>query len=208
MEQALKSQESGSMNNYKYLLKILIVTGLLPWSLQAAKTATLKSLLPNHSKIQFAGDVGFLSASLGYGLFGDKLEFDIHYGFTPEFYSGLDVHTISYKSVWIPIFHPLNSNYYWKPLTFAGSVNTTFSNNHDIILAKRTRAYYFPSGLTTSLYAGSRVGLKMNEKSKIHQVEIYSEMTILIQNTTNYYRNDFVKLQEVISLDLGTSISW
>jgi len=196
------------MTSNIYSIKIFLFIAILPWSLLAEKATTIKSLLPDHSKIQFAGNVGFLSASLGYGFFDNRVEFDIHYGFTPEFFSGLDVHTLSYKSVWIPILHPLKSNYYWKPFTFAGSVNTTYSNNHDIILPKRTRTYYFPSGLTTSLYGGSRVGMEMDEKSKIHQIEIYSEITILIQNTTNYYRNDFVKLHEVFSLDLGLSISW
>ena len=81
-------------------------------------------------------------------------------------------------------------------------------DNHDVILPKRTRAYYFPSGVTTSLYGGTRLGIMMGENSLLHKIEIYSEVTILVQNITNYYRNEFVTFREVFSLDLGLAVGW
>ena len=48
--------------------------------------AGVDSLLPDYLKIQYAGNIGFISLGTGYSFFSDKINMDVFYGYNDAFW--------------------------------------------------------------------------------------------------------------------------
>ncbi len=55
------------------------------------------SLLPHHAQLQFAGNIGFVSAGIGYATKNEKLQADLYYGYLPKSIGGTTIHSITGK---------------------------------------------------------------------------------------------------------------
>ena len=78
------------------LIAILLI--IFSFNQTNAQEKFLHAIQPNHAKIQFAGNIGVLSAGVGYNFFSGKMQSDLFYGFVPEAIGGVDIHTIAYKN--------------------------------------------------------------------------------------------------------------
>ncbi|MET0466788.1 MAG: hypothetical protein ABW007_26745 [Chitinophagaceae bacterium] len=55
------------------------------------------SLLPHHAQVQYAGNIGFVSAGIGYATKNEKLQADLYYGYLPKRIGGTTIHSITGK---------------------------------------------------------------------------------------------------------------
>lgn len=91
--------------------KISILILLIQISLSInAQSKIIDKIIPDHIKLQYAGNIGILSTGIGYSFFDNKIQSDLFYGYIPEFIGGANIHTISNKNTLRLIQFPFINN--------------------------------------------------------------------------------------------------
>lgn len=165
-------------------------------------------LLPDHAKIQFAGNIGFLSAGIGYDTFGGKLNSDLLIGYLPEYIGQTTVLTISQKNTFNFrnfSFQPIN-----RLNVIAGfSVNVESGRNSFLKLPEYyPDGYYSTNSVTIGVFTGLKYKGKYNSDSRIKNIEYYAEIgTLATYLYYTFYNEDYFNT-DIYSLALGINLKF
>jgi hypothetical protein len=100
-----------------------------------ARDRSVYKLLPDHAKVQIAGNLGLLSAGAGYSFLSGRVQPALLYGFSPASVTGSDIHTIANKNTIRIYQYPVSS-------TFSLALSAGFSLNYSIT---ENTYLFFPS---------------------------------------------------------------
>ena len=144
-------------------------------------TTTKKWYQPDHAKLHFAGEIGFLSPGVGIELFRKKNgELDLFGGFVPEGIGGDNLVTMAVKFHYLPWKKGLfNKKYQLEPLTLGANLYHTFGED---INKFRDRDLY-PKGyywwtISTRYgpFFGSRLSKDFGPEATIRSLTFYCEI--------------------------------
>lgn len=163
--------------------------------------------VPDHAKLQFAGNIGFLSPGVGYSLARERLELDLFLGWVPEAVVGRDIWSVTGKLTWLP-WTAGAGEWRFQPLTAAVQLTNTFGDDFFI-----REPEGFPRGyhmLPTALRAGFAVGGTARAPWRgLERVSLYYELVavdvMLAFWTTN---RNAIDLSDVVSLALGARVAF
>lgn len=170
-----------------------------------------KWYMPDHIKLQFAGNIGFISGGPGYVSPNKTLETDIYFGFLPQKYGGDALVTLTAKTTYSPWHLPLKSQFYIAPFSLGFYMSYTFGPQFDSKLPA-----YYPKGYywwTTSIRSGAHVGGKMGRTlkslSKLKGLELYYELGTYDLIFISYVQNPrYIKPADILSLSIGLKIAF
>lgn len=158
---------------------------------------------PDYAKIQFAGNIGFITTGFGYHFFNDKLYTEFLYGHVPRRISKADkIRTITIKNTF-PIYRIQAKKYTLTPISgFTVSVET--GNNSFISLpSKFPENYYSSNAFHGTLFIGGLAHKDFENKKLIKGIDYYYEIgtvaTYLFYSTTQ--KN--VSLVDIFSSAIG-----
>lgn len=165
-----------------------------------------KWFVPNHFKLQFAGNIGFMSGGPGYASKNKTLETDLMFGFLPRKFGGDALITITAKTTYSPWRIPLKNTYYIAPFSLGAYLSYTFGSQFD----SKWPSYY-PSGyywwatsIRPAAYIGGKVGrdFKVNRQRKTF--ELYYELGSYDLLMISYIQNrEYLKLSDIVNLSFG-----
>jgi hypothetical protein len=104
---------------------------------------------PDHTKLQLAGNIGFLSPGLGYA-WGRRLEGDVFFGWVPEAIGGTDILSVTGKLTWAP-WSVESRPWSFRPFTAALQLTYTFDDQYELL-----RPYFIPTASLPRCGAASR----------------------------------------------------
>jgi hypothetical protein len=145
----------------------------------AEKEPERKWYYPDYIKIQYAGNIGFISFGQGYQWWKQKAQTDILYGYVPEFIGNATIHTFTIKNTFRLYEFSIKNRYNLSPvLGFSVSLEPG-QNSYARIPDKFPDGYYS----TNNIYACINLGLKLNITPKkqyyFSTVEPYFELNTL-----------------------------
>ena len=183
----------------KRFIFILLILSSVP------SYAGIDFLIPDHMKIQYAGNIGFFSLGTGYNFFDDRIESDIFYGFVPARIGGKDIHMISQKNSLSPLRIRIGDHYTFFPVTVGFLVNFALGDNYVLKWPSHyPQGYYRP----TACYTGEFLGMRLKKK-KDHGLakewEIYIEVGTMTPYLHACIENDYVKIKDILNLAIGTT---
>ena len=187
------------------LLIISVVTA------KAQKDSFFTSLVPHHSKLQFAGSIGFFSVGMGYKINKDKLHTDLYYGFTPKSVGGLDIHALTAKATWFPLKDKRFKGLYIRPLSAGLLVNYTFGKQYfGFTPDNYPYDYYgFPTAFHIGGFIGGQVNKKISNKGLVKNIGIYYELGTIDVELLSYVGNTkALALSDIINLGIGIVTSF
>jgi hypothetical protein len=161
---------------------------------------------PDHAKLQFAGNIGFVSAGFGYSFTKQKkLETDLYYGYVPERYGNL--HSITLKNTWF-ILKPLTVKEKTKfyLLSFGIPINYSIGKEYFLIAANKypKRYYDYSSALRFNFFLGGKITHAMKETSKLKELGVYYELGTYDLAVHNHIFNvSTLKFRNLFNLGLG-----
>jgi len=162
---------------------------------------------PDHAKIQFAGNQGFLSAGPGWQFFKGRFECDIMYGYMPEHFSGCEIHSITIKRSAILLnMHPRNR---WE-LQAVLDLSTIYSKTHNTYLVwpgYYPSGYYLPNAIHHQLCFGLRVDYNSPDNPLSHKISLYAEAGILDDHLRHHLKTGRGEIVEDINLAFGVRFS-
>jgi hypothetical protein len=177
-------------------------------SLATKKKKTIRnSLAPEYFPLQFAGNIGFLSAGAGFRNRTDNYQLSIVYGYVPRSHSLVDSHLLTAKNTF-HLFHYRISEH--ETLLPYGSVGISWEIAGRSFFTKpesMPRGYYdFPK----SVHAIPGLGLKyrrQNGRIKAFQgVEFFVELTSVDAYIWYKFLSDEIKMQQIISAASGVQL--
>ena len=167
-------------------------------------------IIPDYTKIQFAGGMGLLSAGIGWDYGKKHWETDFLLGFLPEF-SGQEAHaTVTLKENYIPwrvaLSHETNfSQWMLEPFTVSLYLNKIFGEKFWQKPPKRYPQgyYYAATNLRINLAFGQRINLHFKNPRFSNTMCVFYEVCTNDLYIMCAVQNKTLKINDIFSLSLG-----
>jgi hypothetical protein len=190
----------------KKLIKITLGLMLVTAAQSAAAQIKQRSkFLPDHLKLQYAGNIGFISVGAGYTSKKEKLSEDIYYGYVPKSIGGIATHSVTGKLTWFP-FIVRDHSVYAKPLSIGLWVNYAFGKQYFAFSpeAYPFNYYRFPTSIHIGLFEGGEVALHLKKSKSFHAIGLYYEVGTVDRALISYINNErTLNITDVFHLGLG-----
>jgi hypothetical protein len=165
-------------------------------------------LIPAHSKIQFAGSMGFVSVGPGWDYGKKQLwETDILFGFLPRYSTSGAKMTLTVKQNLIPWNIETGKNFYLKPLSCGIYVNTIFNEDFWGKLPDKypNRYYPFSTKLRINFSVGQGITYEIDGSKRygISAVTLFYELHTNELYLVTALGNKDINITDVMKLSFG-----
>jgi hypothetical protein len=160
------------------LLLAVLVCAALPSRAEAAPGKAW--YVPDQSKLQLAGWVGFISPGVGYSWFDRRLEADLLFGWVPPPFGGEHIVSFTSKVTWLPLRLGDPERATVHPFTLSMQMTYTLGSEYWIFepSGRYPTSNYYP--LPTALRGGIGVGGDAGRKMwGLERVSLYYELVAL-----------------------------
>jgi len=136
-------------------------------------------LYPDHLVSQFAGNIGLLSAGIGYSYLNDKVQTEFLYGFVPAFESRTTIHILTAKTGYTSRSRNINDKYSWTPVRAGAGISYSVGRQFFTQLPKHYPSgyYWFSTSFRLTPFVGSAISLNLNEgRTAFKKVQLYGDI--------------------------------
>lgn len=167
-----------------------------------------EKIIPTFVKIQYAGNMGVLSAGIGWD-YGrrNQWETDIFAGFIPKYQSERAKPTFTLKQNFIPWSLCLKNNFFVEPLTCGMYFNTVFGNQFWVHQPDRyPSGYYgFSSKVRIHVYLGQRFTLYTSPERRYFakSISAFYELSTCDFYLISAVTNKYLRPRDFLSLSFG-----
>lgn len=173
--------------------------------------STWEKLIPTHTKIQFAGDMGLLSFGTGwdYGKH-NQWETDIFFGFIPKYSTDKAKATFTLKQAYMPWSLPLNKKFSVEPLTCGLYFNTILSGNFWMHQPDKypNKYYELPSKVRAHVFMGQRITYDIDEQRRYtaKSVTFFYELSTCDLYVISRIGNSSLRPRDYLKLSFGLKL--
>lgn len=170
-------------------------------------------LIPRYGKLQFAGNMGLLSAGVGwdYGK-GKKWETDLLFGFLPRYSSRKGKATFTLKQNFIPWNLPVGRQFEVSPLTCGIYLNTLFSNQFWKRQPDRYPDGYYevPTRVRVHIFAGQQFSwiIPKHKSFFAERISVFYEISTYDMLLISSFTNRYLKPKDYLSLSFGLRVQY
>ena len=187
-------------------IPLLIVLLLLLPAEKILAQEKSRGIIPDYINMQFAGNIGALSAGAGYYLNpANNLALDAIYGFSPAYRTGKAIHNIVVRLNYSPFNLGLNDALNIKPFTsFAVSRQIADEDRTFERLPKNfPEGYYAPNAFRLHFDLGLSLHKSFAPEKHIRGMEFYLTTTTNEMYIAYFVNSSEVNLGDIFSLSLG-----
>lgn len=189
---------------------VLAVLGLCaPCAATAAADREARPwFVPDHAKLQLAGNVGFLSPGVGYQVAGRRIHLDVLLGWVPESIGGDDIYSVTGKVTYAPFRLRAAGRWRVEPVRTALQVTYTMGSQYFTRSPSRYPSGYYD--LPTAWHTGIAVGGALTHRSRGgRELGLYWESVALTMMLRDWLRNpDVIDASDVFSFAVGAMVGF
>lgn len=169
------------------------------------------SLIPSQLVVQNAGNMGVLSAGIGWN-YGKHDQWETHFlvGFVPKYHSKSVKATLTLKENFIPWRKAIRPRFTFEPLSCSFYVNTIFGDEFWSHQPSRypNNYYWFSTRLRLNVSLGERftVYIPENKKKWVKSLTLFYEIGSCDLYLIDFVSNKEVAPKEILGLSLGLKI--
>ena len=170
-------------------------------------------IIPTHSKIQYAGNMGLLSFGTGWD-YGkrNQWETDLLLGFIPKYSSKKAKVTLTLKQNYMPWSINLGKGFSTEPLSCGLYLNTVFGNQFWVSEPERyPKGYYgFSSKVRIHVFMGQRLtyDIDPNRRFLAKSVTFFYEISTCDLYLISGVTNSYLRPRDYLSLSFGLKFQW
>lgn len=170
-----------------------------------------EKLIPTHTKIQFAGNMGLLSFGTGWD-YGKKnqWETDIFLGFIPQYDSKRAKATMTLKQNYMPWSRNLGKGFSIEPLSCGLYFNTVFGDEFWVHEPERyPKGYYgFSSKVRAHIFLGQRITYDIDPQQRYtaKAVTFFYELSTCDLYLISAVTNRYLRPRDYLSLSFGLKL--
>lgn len=168
-------------------------------------------LIPSHSKIQFAGGMGLLSAGVGwdYGK-NNQWETDVMLGYLPKYSTKTSKVTFTVKQNFIPWRKQLNKSFSIDPLACGLYVNTILNGDFWVSEPdKYPNGYYsFSTKMRFNIFVGQRITIHIPPEKRFlaNSMSLFYEISSNDLYIVSAFTNGYLKPKDYLRLSFGIKL--
>ncbi|QNM86120.1 hypothetical protein H9W90_03105 [Polaribacter pectinis] len=161
---------------------------------------------PDYVKMQFGGNIGFVSLGVGYEVFENVLFSELLYGYVPKSVSQADrIHLITIKNTF-PIFKKeIGKNLTLSPIAGFAATLDIGTNTFTTLPSKYPEGYYVPTAIHFTLYAGASVHQNFKNTKIFKGADFYFEVGTVESYLWYAITTKEVKMKDIFSFDVGVN---
>lgn len=170
------------------------------------------SLIPSQIVIQNAGNMGLLSAGVGWD-YGKRNQWETHFmvGFVPKHLSSSTKATITVKENYIPWRKKFGNQWKIEPLECGLYINAILGSNFwDYQPSRYPNNYYvFSTKFRANIFAGQRItkDLDLNKKRTfVKSATLFYEVSSCDIYLIDYIKNNNIGLLDILGLSVGMKL--
>lgn len=178
-----------------------------------AYTRFWKSLIPNQSRFQYAGNVGMFNLGLGWHYGGKERrlwETDFMFGLLLKNNNRHNHMTFTLRQSYIPFRIPLFWHFSYEPLSTGLMINIITGEDFWVREpSKYPREYYgFPTAVRAHVFVGQRLRWEIpkSRRKYVKAISFCYEISACDLNIVSYATNDYIPLRDILSLSLGVKV--
>lgn len=170
-----------------------------------------EKLIPTHTKVQFAGNMGLLSFGTGWD-YGKKnqWETDVFLGFIPKYDSKRTKVTMTLKQNYMPWSLHLGRGFSTEPLTCGFYFNTVFGNEFWVHEPDRyPKGYYgFSSKIRSHIFLGQRLTYDIDPQRRYtaKSITFFYELSTCDLYLISAATNSYLRPRDYLSLSFGLKL--
>lgn len=170
-----------------------------------------ENLIPTHTKIQFAGNMGLISFGTGWD-YGkrNQWETDVFFGILPKYQSKRTKLTMTLKQNYMPWSIDLGKRFSVEPLSCGMYVNTVFGDEFWVNEPERyPEGYYgFSSKIRFHAFLGQRITFDIDPKRRFtaKAVTFFYEFSTSDLYIISAFTNKYLKPKDYLSLSFGMKL--
>ena len=170
-----------------------------------------EKLIPTHTKVQFAGNMGLLSFGTGWD-YGKKnqWETDVFLGFIPKYDSKRTKVTMTLKQNYMPWSLNLRRGFSTEPLTCGIYFNTVFGNEFWVHEPDRyPKGYYgFSSKIRSHIFLGQRLTYDIDPQRRYtaKSITFFYELSTCDLYLISAATNSYLRPRDYLSLSFGLKL--
>ncbi len=170
-----------------------------------------EKLIPTHTKIQFAGNMGLLSFGTGWD-YGKKnqWETDIFLGFIPKYQSKRTKITMTLKQNYMPWSLELGKGFSTEPLSCGLYFNTVFGDQFWVHEPDRyPKGYYgFSSRIRSHIFLGQRLTYDIDPQRRYtaKSITVFYELSTCDFHLISAVTNRYLRPKDYLSLSFGIKL--
>ena len=170
-----------------------------------------EKLIPTHTKVQFAGNMGLLSFGTGWD-YGKKnqWETDVFLGFIPKYDSKRTKVTMTLKQNYMPWSLNLGRGFSTEPLTCGIYFNTVFGNEFWVHEQDRyPKGYYgFSSKIRSHIFLGQRLTYDIDPQRRYtaKSITFFYELSTCDLYLISAATNSYLRPRDYLSLSFGLKL--
>jgi hypothetical protein len=159
---------------------------------------------PRYIPIQFAGNIGFISAGVGYIARKDNYQLSIVYGFAPASISGVNSHLLTAKNIFHIYKFPISKKQTLIPYVALGVSVEISGNSFFTVPSNMPSDYYsFPKSIHAIASAGIKVRHMTNNVRGFKGIELFAETSTVDAYVWYKFISDEIKTHQILSLAFG-----
>lgn len=170
-------------------------------------------IIPTHSKIQYAGNMGLLSFGTGWD-YGkrNQWETDVLLGFIPKYSSKKAKVTMTLKQNYMPWSINIGKGFSTEPLACGLYMNTVFGNQFWVNEPERyPKGYYgFSSKVRFHVFMGQRLTYDIDPQRRFmaKSVTFFYEISTCDLYVISAVNNSYLRPRDYLSLSFGLKFQW
>lgn len=168
-----------------------------------------KWYVPHHAKVQFAGNIGFLSAGPGYLHGKGKLETDLMLGFLPKSIGGDHIVSLTGKLTYSPWKTRIGEELTLIPFSIGPYLSYSFGSQFDTLLPNEYPEgyYWWATSLRFGAFIGGRIQTPLKSDQRIKGLDFYYELGTYDLEFLSYIQNtEYLNITDIFSLALGVKL--
>ncbi len=163
---------------------------------------------PDYVKVQYAGNIGFLSVGAGFMCIGDFWQMEFLYGYVPESVGGTDIHTIAWKNTFAPYHQSISNNSLFVSFLFGLNVNVTFGENMSLFSPD---AHPINSEWPSALHLAPFIGARLHKNvellnNRLKGYDFYMEIGTIDIYLRNAVKSKTVGISDIINVAFGIAV--
>jgi hypothetical protein len=176
-------------------------------SISTIRAGKIKRFRPHYIALQYAGNIGFASAGVGYASRKDTYQVSLIYGYAPPSIAGVQIHTITAKNIF-----PLYRFYINRKQTVIpyGAIGVSLEVGGKSFFKQPSnmpRSYYdFPKSLHVIPALGVKLRHMTSHPKHFRGYEFFVETTTVDVYVWYKFTSDEVTMAQILSLAAGVHL--
>jgi hypothetical protein len=162
---------------------------------------------PHYFPLQYAGNIGFLSAGVGYGARKDNYQLSLVYGYAPPSVAGVRIHTVTAKNIFHLYRFYLSEKRTLIPYAGLGLSFEIGGRSFLTLPSNMPEGYYdFPKSVHLIASGGIKLRYVTNNSKAFRGFEFFAEACTVDAYVWYKFLSDEVKMRHIMSVAVGVHL--